>query len=145
MRISVAFPSKYLKAADLQGQRVRVRVSHIDMEAMQAGEDDKPVVYFVGKVKGLVLNRTNADAIAIVHGDETDNWHGHEIELFETTVSYQGRSMPGIRVHVPRAPQQRAAPIAPVQVAPPSRLNGMPPGQPAAVPVGTVIDDEIPF
>ena len=59
MRISSAFPSKYLKAADLQDKQVTVRMSHVETETI--GDDDRPVLYFQGKEKGLVLNKTNAN------------------------------------------------------------------------------------
>ena len=69
MRISAAFPSKYLKAADLQGKQVTVVMSHVTMETI--GDDERPVLYFKGKDKGLVLNKTNANTIADAFGDDT--------------------------------------------------------------------------
>ena len=47
MKISSAFPSKYLKAADLQGKQVTVVMSHVTMETI--GDDERPVLYFKGK------------------------------------------------------------------------------------------------
>jgi hypothetical protein len=105
MRISGAFPSDYLKASDLQGQRVLLKMSRIEMRDM--GDEVKPVLYFEGKEKGLVLNKTNANTIATAYGDETDDWVGAEIVLFETTVEYQGQRRPGIRCLVPPRKPQR--------------------------------------
>ena len=51
MRISGAFPSPYLKAADLQGRRVPVKILRVEMQDF--GDEAKPVVYFEGKSKGL--------------------------------------------------------------------------------------------
>jgi hypothetical protein len=112
MRISGAFPSPYLKAADLQGQHVPVKISRV--ETREIGDEVKPVVYFERKEKGLVLNKTNANTIAVAYGDETEGWEGKEIVLFEAEVEYQGRRMPGIRCFVPlRRPQTPPAEVGP--------------------------------
>jgi hypothetical protein len=50
------------------------------------GDDERPILYFGGKEKGLALNKTNANTIANVFGDDTEDWRGGEIVLFETTV-----------------------------------------------------------
>ena len=98
MRISSAFPSKYLKAADLQDRQVKVLMSRVETETI--GDDDRPVLYFQGKEKGLVLNKTNANSISAVYGDDTEDWRGGEIVLFETMVDFQGKTMAAIRCRV---------------------------------------------
>ena len=115
MRISAAFPSDYLKAADLQDRTIRVTMSHIKLEQIGQGDkqETKPVLYFQGKEKGLVLNKTNANTIAAVYGDDTDNWEGAEIDLFPAMVDFQGKSVAAIRVKVPPIQRQRAAPLNP--------------------------------
>ena len=98
MDINSAFPSKYLKAADLKGRRVMVTISAVEMEDI--GDDDsKPVVYFEGKSKGLVLNKTNSNMIIeITDSSETDSWAGQQIVLFSTKVDFQSRRVDAIRV-----------------------------------------------
>jgi arabinogalactan endo-1,4-beta-galactosidase len=105
MRISDAFPSNYLKASDLQGRNVTVTISHVDMETL--GQDTRPVLYFKGKEKGLVLNKTNATNIAQMYGDDTEDWSGGEVILYEAMVDFQGKTTPAIRVRVP--PRRPAA------------------------------------
>lgn len=139
MRISAAFPSQYLKSADLQGRRVKVTMSHVNME--DVGGDPKPILYFIGKEKGLVLNKTNANNIAMIYGDDTDAWSGQTIELVEAMVDFQGRTVPAIRVYVQRnaaAPAPAPRPALPSHIV--AQTNGV-----HAAPVGTVVDDEIPF
>lgn len=110
MKISSAFPTKYLKATDLQGKQATVLMSHVAMETI--GDDERPVLYFRGKEKGLVLNKTNGNAIAHVFGDDTENWRDGEIVLFETMVDFQGKAMAAIRCRVlPRKPDLVAAEI----------------------------------
>jgi hypothetical protein len=101
MRISSAFPSEYLKASDLQGRQVRVPMSHVEMKDI--GGDHKPILFFVGHEKGMVLNKTNANNIAVAYGDDTDDWTDKEIILFEAMVDFQGKTVPAIRVRAPNA------------------------------------------
>jgi hypothetical protein len=105
MRISEAFPSKYLKASDLMDRPVTVVMERMTIE--DVGDDTKPIIYFVGKAKGLALNKTNATKVALVYGDETDHWMGRELILYPTEVDYKGTQVDAIRVKVPtpaRAP-----------------------------------------
>jgi len=61
MKIGAAFPGQFIKAADLQGKRVSVVIDRVEMEDI--GGETKPVVHFRNKERGLVLNKTNANAI----------------------------------------------------------------------------------
>jgi hypothetical protein len=100
MRISTAFPSDYLKAGDLAGRTVRVVMSHVEMKDI--GDDHKPVLYFQGKDKGMVLNKTNANNITALYGDDTDGWAGREIMLFPAMVDFQGQTVEAIRIRAPQ-------------------------------------------
>jgi hypothetical protein len=94
--MSEAFPSNWLKAADLQGHTVKVTIANVEME--DVGDGEKPIVSFLGKDKGLVLNKTNASFIVDAYGDETDGWKGKEIELYPDKTSYKGQVVDCIRV-----------------------------------------------
>lgn len=102
MKVSEAFPSKYLSAPDLGGKNIRVVVQNIEIE--KVGNDTKPILYFRGKQKGLVLNKTNSKAIAALYGEEMDDWAGQELILFSIMTDFQGNPVEAIRV---RAPQPR--------------------------------------
>lgn len=102
MKISNAFPSKFLRADDLpQGRRVKVEIADVRMEVMEQSKDQKPVCYFAAKDKAMVLNVTNANVIAAAFGDETDAWTGREIELYRDKTTFAGRVVDCIRVAVP--------------------------------------------
>lgn len=135
MRVSEAFPSNYLRAVDLQDRTVRVTIDKITMEDI--GGESKLILYFEGKEKGIVLNKTNANAISFAYGDDTDNWQGGELDIYPTMVDFQGKQVAAIRVKVPpRRPQQ----------APRSAQRPMPP--PAEPPGGgptNDLNDDIPF
>ena len=114
MKISETFPSKYLKAADLQGREVRVVMQNVESE--KVGDDNKPVLYFKGKDRGLCLNKTNSSTIADAYGDDTEDWFDQPLILFSAMVEYAGKMGPAIRVRVPTAkdnkPARRADPIS---------------------------------
>ena len=96
--VSEAFPSNYLKAADLNNRTVKVKIDKVVFEEIGQNKDRKPIVYFDKVKKGLVLNKTNATEIAAKHGDQMDGWIGKEIELFSMMVPFQGQNVPAIRV-----------------------------------------------
>jgi hypothetical protein len=103
VKIGSAFPSKYLKAGDLAGKTVSVSIAKVQIEDVGGvdNEEDKPVLYFVGKSKGIVLNRTNAMAIAAKYGDDTDNWTDKPLEVYPDQTLFQGRMVDCIRMRVP--------------------------------------------
>jgi hypothetical protein len=96
MNINEAFPSNYLKAADLQGRTITVKISRVTSEKL--GDDNKLILYFEGKQKGMVLNKTNANNLAFAFGPETDDWQGAEAQLYPTMVDFQGRSVEALRI-----------------------------------------------
>jgi hypothetical protein len=53
--INEAFPSNYIKAADLKGRQVTVKMDRTEYEMI--GHDKKLILYFVGKDKGMVSTR----------------------------------------------------------------------------------------
>jgi hypothetical protein len=136
MDINQAFPSRYLKAADLQGKTVAVTIDRCLYEDI-GSDEQKPVVYFVNKEKGLVLNKTNANTIAEQHGFETNDWHGKAISLWPTQTDFQGRVVACIRVLL----QQPAAPAPAAQPAP----KPEPSPQEQQFEAQTPVDSEIPF
>lgn len=119
MLVSEAYPSKYLKAADLRDRNVMVVIDRVEIEDI--GDDTKPVVYFQGKEKGLCLNKTNANNIAIALGDDTQDWIGKEIILFPAMVDFQGRTVPAVRVRMPTARDRGTRAPAHPPRQPPSR------------------------
>ncbi len=106
MDINTAFPSKFIKAADLKGQDVTVTIARFAMESVDDDGELKPVLYFQGHQRGLVLNKTNALAITDLYETETDAWSGQAITLFGTECQYGAKTVPCIRVR-PFSPAQQ--------------------------------------
>lgn len=109
MKGTDVFPSKYLRAGDLDGHEPIVTIDRVVMETI--GDDRKSVVYFKGKDKGLVLNKTNWNAIEDITGEEdSDNWRGHKIKLVTRKVEYQGKRVPAVRIEEPTTAAAKPAP-----------------------------------
>lgn len=93
--------NKYLRAADLQGNRVVVTISDYTIEEMKSDEGNKKqvVLHFDGKEKVLGLNKTNAERIAAHVGSKNpDDWIGCKIKLYPSKTQFQGREVDCIRV-----------------------------------------------
>jgi len=134
------FPSNFLKAADLpEGQMVPAVVESIESPEMPDG-GRKPVLRFVSKTSGLVLNKTNCDFIEARHGKNMDAWVGQTITLYVTKTQFGGRTVPCIRVDIPVAPAA-VAPGGAAQVVAPA------PAPATAADIAAVADagDDIPF
>ena len=116
MKISQLFPSKYVKAADLNGKTVTLTIAKLVLEELGHGaeKERKPVLYFQKATKGLVLNRTNAMTIAALYGDESDNWEGKRISIYPTRIRAFGAMQDTIRVReeIPAQPRPQAAHVA---------------------------------
>jgi hypothetical protein len=99
MDFRVLFPSKYLQAADLEGSDQVVTIKIITpVEEVGQSKDKRPVVYFDGVTKGLVLNKTNAKRIAKLYGNDTAAWIGRPITLYPSECDFGDETVPCLRV-----------------------------------------------
>lgn len=92
---------KYL-AGDMIGQNtVTLTISHVTLEKMNSGkggEQVKPCIHFDERDKMMVLNKTNAAAIAKELGGETDHWTGGRVTLTAPVIDAFGQQRRSIRV-----------------------------------------------
>jgi hypothetical protein len=113
--VSEIFPSKWLKAEDLRGRTVRVHVESAQIEPIRNPrtnqEEPKIVIRFHGKQKSLILNKTQAFALAAATGEEEiTRWRGHEVTL---SPSVAPNKMATIQIGKPeQKPQSTPAPAA---------------------------------
>jgi len=95
------FPSRFLKAADLKGQRRTLIISKITSEEVGKDKKAEPIVYFQKCTKGLVLNKTNAKRIAEVLGSKAlADWPGKPVVLYPKLVEFSGDLVNAIRIDV---------------------------------------------
>lgn len=138
MDILAAYPTKYLKAADLSGGPRLATVKSITIEKL--GDEQKPVLYFQEGSKGVVLNKTNSTILANSLGRDTDSWLGKQIELHVEPTQFQGRIVDSIRVRMPAAPAQpmaQAEPVEPLQQSEAATVSSNPA---AAPPVADAVE-----
>lgn len=116
MNANDAFPGKFLKAADLQGRRVRVEISNVEIG--KVGENRKIIITFRGKERQMVCNKTNMNTLVQLTGSsETDDWIGWVVTLYAGHTTYQGQTVSALRIsddpgsaNGPRRQQARQAP-----------------------------------
>jgi hypothetical protein len=124
-----AFPSRWLKAADIPRQGMPLKIAKVEVEKIGTDQKEKYLVYFRGQEKALVLNGTNWGLIAAALREEnSDDWPGKIIELFPTTTNFGAKLVDCIRVRRYRpatpaqspkaAPVTKPAPIGPADEAP---------------------------
>lgn len=93
------YPSRYLKESDLKGRDITLTIERV--EVTKIGEDKKPVAYFEGKQKGLVLNKTMFNVITKITGEpDSDDWGGHRITIYPTETEFRGDVVACIRVRL---------------------------------------------
>lgn len=104
--INALFPTKYIKAADLQGQDLTLQIAGLSIEKIDDNSQE-PVIKFANHNQGLVLNKTNALTIAELYGEDYDRWSGRMITLYSTQCTFGGKMVDCIRVRqaVPQAAQ----------------------------------------
>ena len=139
--INDAFPSKYLKASDLKGREVVVTMDTLKFEPVGQNKEMKAVLYFQGKDKGLVMNKTNANKITEIVGSAlTEDWRGHRVKLYPTETSFQGDMVDCIRVRPANGSAFRMTKPVPPPAPPPPE-----PDDDSHEFGGPVDDSDIPF
>lgn len=119
-KLSEMFPSRWLRAEDLNGEDRLLEIDRVLVERIGQGPEasDKYVIYFSDEKKGLVLNKTNALVLAKLYGDDTDEWEGKRITLFPCDVQFKQEMVSAIRIR-PRVPK----PAKSSKPAPPSEVE----------------------
>ncbi len=146
MNIDSAFPSKYLKAGDLGGKTVRLRITGMSIEAVGKEKENRPVLSFNGTDKTLVLNKTNANTITTLYGRETDNWIGKDIDLYAAQVEFQGQIGPALRVRgIAKPPVQRSGDSVTAHLSAPPPQSEADYGTLGGGSLADDLNDDIPF
>ena len=108
--------SNYLKADDIpEGKEFKLTISHVKEEKVkdqQSGEvEDKLIIHFEGKEKGLMLNKTNFKKIAASYGTDDAAWPGKSILLYRDITDFGGKDVPCLRVRVPMVAAEEPVPF----------------------------------
>lgn len=136
--VNQTYPSgDWLKSEDLkrqdgtygQADGVIENVSMVKVNKDRNSDEkiDRLELSFVGKEKRLLLNKTNAETIALAYGDNTDSWLGKSIGISVHSTNFG----PGILVRI-------------VQGQPGAVVNQQPEIATAPIPQDTLAQD-VPF
>ncbi len=83
--------SKFLKAKDFEGQNLKVVIDRLEEAHFEANDfgpaTNKPILYFKGKERGLVVNASNVQILIEAYGSDSDSWSGRQIGL--STKKYE--------------------------------------------------------
>ncbi len=107
--IRAYFEKAHLGAWDLQGRDVTVvirAVSNPKLRTEGGGTQKKPVVFFEGTEKSLVLNKTNTATIVSLYGTKVGDWIGKRITLYPTTTKFGRETVDAIRIR-PKKPSDK--------------------------------------
>jgi len=109
------FDRDYIGAFDLQGREATVTISKVvggELTAVGGRKSKKPILYFEGKEKGMIANKTNAKTIAALYGNFVEGWKGKRITLFvsSTRDPSTGGDIDCIRIR-PLVPTERKADV----------------------------------
>jgi len=101
-----AFPSKWLKAADVPATGIDMTIEAVVQEEVDYGKGPELAtnVTFEEFPKPLGLNATNWDSIEELHGPDSDGWIGKKVRLYRAkTRNPQGATVPCVRIQPPTA------------------------------------------
>lgn len=116
MKASDMIQSPFLKKEDFPQPTV-LTIKRVSLETVVKGEE-KWVLFFNEKSKGLVLNKTKIKQLTAGYGDETDLWVGRKVRLsHDPNVMYGGEAIGGVALEISKGKPVQAAPAP---VAPPA-------------------------
>ncbi|MBU1449311.1 hypothetical protein KKF45_05700 [Patescibacteria group bacterium] len=100
------FPSTYIKATDLTPMGHNVTIASIAVETIKGFDDepdkDLPVLHFNGTDKGMTCNKTNAHAVSQIAGVDYTQWPGAQINIFQDTTLFKGKTVQCVRIRAPQ-------------------------------------------
>lgn len=102
------YPSTWLSKEDCRIP-LHATIKQVTQEEIkgEGGKELKNVIHFMGSVKSLILNKGNASILCDLFGDDSNQWHGEQIEIYvDANVMFGGKRVGGLRV---RAPSQSPA------------------------------------
>lgn len=130
MKTSQMIQSKFLKKEDFPSPEV-LTIKDCTLEEVGGQGDQKWVLWFKEKTKGVTLNVTKIKQLEDAYGDDTDVWNGKKVKLsHDPSVMMGTQRVGGIKLTLPTAKPARTP--EPVR-------------QPDPVADQSFEDDEIPF
>jgi hypothetical protein len=106
------YSKEHLGAWDLpEGRDAVVTIERIEAKELRnpTKKEIKPILFFKGKEKSLIVNATNGKIIASLYGTKVGAWKGKRIALYKTTTNGPGgQTVECVRVR-PSIPEAKRA------------------------------------
>ncbi len=111
------FPSQWLKASDFDEDGTVMTIASYQRESIKNRDgvmEAKPVLYFRGNDKGLILNKTNAAKLTkLFQSGNTDDWIDQPVKLYSTEVQFGVDTVQAIRIKQAALPGKKDNPRMP--------------------------------
>ena len=159
MKASQMFPKLYIAAEDLGDKAYNATIAGFGPVAV-FDDGERPVLMFKEFKKGLVLKPSIVSVLIWLHGDETDDWAGKQIQLYNELVTFKGKTAPAVRIRGVNSVMGQGATPAMTPTPTPTPVQPAGPGEQAAVQAKAgvqkmpgesadlhpdVMSDEVPF
>lgn len=109
-KVSEMIVSKFLRKEDFDEDQV-CTIKSVSLEDMQGDKGEQRwVLYFRERDKGMVLNVTTIRVLEQAFGDDSDEWIGNKVKVYvDPNVSFQGKVVGGLRLMPPKKGTPKAA------------------------------------
>lgn len=104
--------SKYLRKEDFDEDQVcTIKDCRLEQIGKEAEAEQRWVLYFRERDKGMVLNVTTIRVLEAAYGGDTDQWVGNKVMVYvDPNVSFGGKVVGGLRL---RTAKGKTAPVVP--------------------------------
>lgn len=100
----------YLEGIMLRGKgRILLTIKEVNREEVSSnrGSEPKYIIRFEERDKGLILNKTNAKAIAFLYGEDYETWPGQRIYVYAEEGTWFGEKGYAVRVAKEKPPEKK--------------------------------------
>lgn len=115
------YDNTYVRAWDLPvGRDVTMVIERVEQAEIKGTDktERRPIVFFKGARKGLVLNKGMGKTIKGIYGARVSGWVGQPISLYATTCAAFGETHDVIRIRPTAPSKKRSAPNKPAAALP---------------------------
>lgn len=115
--VRLMYDKEFLGAWDIPAGGVVAVIDRCEQGALHikgtSRKERKPILFFQGQDKGMILNATNREAVAGLYGYNVTAWPGQPVRLIVAKTKYDGKQVDAIRVSPKKPVGQAAASPAP--------------------------------
>ena len=102
--------NSFLKGDDVSEDSVIYKIADVNEESMHGEFEQKLVLYFAERERGLVLNKTNTKRLVTLFGDDGNAWIGKRVRLLTEYVDYPvGTTTRVLRIDPKPVPQEETS------------------------------------